>query len=418
MLYGQSAPLTLLLCSTAGITFGVGTFMASALKKELSKVRDHDALTQAHASEVLSHIRTVRAFNANELELQRYAKSVGNVRDEYNRVNLILGAFGGLVAVTFSALTAGTLVAGALLDPSLNLPSFLLVASRVQSSFGNLAQLYGETQKVSGSADRVLEYLNNRPSIPLRGGQQLPATGLGRITFDHVAFAYPGRSPVFSNFSLDISPGSCVALVGKSGAGKSTVMNLILRFYDAIGVYVDGVEVKSMDPFALREMISVVEQRPLLFHGTVKENIRYGTLEATDEDVAEAARLANCDEFVSKLPHGLDTVLEGDGTSLSGGQIQRLAIARALIRKNAKILLLDEATSALDSESEKLVQEAIDNARKVRTTVIIAHRLSTVRNADRIVVMDSGKVVEDGSFEDLMGRKGLFFQMAQQQDLK
>ncbi len=422
MLWMQSPVLTAMLCSTVPVVFGVGTLLASKLKKELSKVRDMDALTQAHAGEVLSHIRTVRAFGTEETEEQRYADSVREVKKEYGRVNLMLACFGAVVAVTFSGLTAATLLAGTQLDQSVNLPSYLMIAGRTQASFSVLTQLFSEVQRVGASSERVLEYLNHRPKIPLRGGLSL-ANPRGRITFDDVSFSYPSRpeQPVFRNMSLNIEPGECVAFVGKSGAGKTSLTMLVLRFYDvALGkVTIDGIDVRLLDPTQLRSVVGVVEQRPLLFQASVAENIRYGSPEATDGDVREAARLANCDEFVEKMPEGYETVLGPDGSQLSGGQLQRLAIARALIRnKRSKILLLDEATSALDGESEALVQDAIDKVRKGKSVMLIAHRLSTVKRADRIVVMEKGQIVEMGSYEQLMAAKGEFYKMAQKQQLK
>ncbi len=224
-----------------------------------------------------------------------------------------------------------------------------------------------------------------------------------------------------SDLSLTIEPGECVAFVGPSGAGKTSLTLLVLRFYDVAAgrVAVDGVDVRLLDPAELRAVVGVVEQRPLLFRASITENIRYGFSEASEEDVREAARLAHCDEFVRRLPQGYDTMLGPDGSQLSGGQLQRLAIARALIRnRRSKILLLDEATSALDSESEAVVQDAVDRVRAGKSVILIAHRLSTVRRADRIVVMEGGAVVETGTFDELMAARGAFWHMAQKQLLK
>jgi ATP-binding cassette subfamily B protein len=243
------------------------------------------------------------------------------------------------------------------------------------------------------------------------------------VSFEHVTFAYPSRpdQPVFKDLSLTIEPGECVAFVGPSGAGKTSLTMLVLRFYDvALGrVAVDGMDVRLLDPSQLRAAVGVVEQRPLLFRASIADNIRYGSPEATEDDVREAARLANCDEFVRRLPEGYDTMLGPDGSQLSGGQLQRLAIARALIRnRRSKILLLDEATSALDSESEAAVQEAVERIREGKSVMLIAHRLSSVKRADRIVVMENGAIVESGTFDQLMAARGPFWHMAQKQLLK
>ena len=306
MLYSTSAKLTLLLCATVPLWMGAGSLISGFLRKELSGVREADAVTQGHAGEVLSHIRTVRSFGTEQMELARYCESVENVRNDYNRINFLLGGFLALATVTFSGFTAATLLAGSRWDTSLNsseLVSFLMTATRVQGSFSSLSQIVGDAQRVSSNSERVLDYLNNRPLIPLSGGRSLRNV-FGRVTFDNVSFAYPSRKDhlVFDHLNLEINPGESVALVGRSGAGKSSLTLLLMRFYDVLfgSVKLDGVDVRELDPAFLRSVVGVVEQRPLLFRGTVFDNIRYGSDWASEKDVLEAARLANCD-FIEHL---------------------------------------------------------------------------------------------------------------------
>ncbi|PJF24487.1 MAG: ABC transporter ATP-binding protein, partial [Phototrophicales bacterium] len=258
-----------------------------------------------------------------------------------------------------------------------------------------------------GATKRVFEILDEQPNVIDAPNAVALTTVQGRITFEHVSFSYDGRQEVLHDINLDIAPGEIIALVGPSGAGKSTMFNLIPRFYDpTVGaVKIDGIDMRQVTQASLREQIAIVPQETLLFGGSILENIRYGKLDATQDEIEAAAHAANAHDFICGFPDGYNTVVGERGVRLSGGQRQRVAIARALL-KNPRIPLLDEATSSLDSESEHEVQEALERLMQDRTTVIIAHRLSTVRVADRIAVMESGRIVELGSHDELMALSG------------
>ena len=313
----------------------------------------------------------------------------------------------GAHAVISHRMTGGTLL------------QFAILAVLAAGSVGALGEVWGEVQKASGAMERVSELLDARPAIaaPVHP-VALPTPPLGEIDFRNVAFAYPGRPdlPALDGFSLHVRPGERVALVGPSGSGKSTVFRLLLRFYDPQGgmVSLDGVDLRQADPAEVRARIALVAQDAPLFSGSALENLRFGREDATPEEIIAAARAAEAEGFIAALPQGFDTSLGERAKTLSGGQRQRLAIARALVRQ-APVLLLDEATSALDAENEQLVQHALDDAMRGRTTLVIAHRLATVLKADRIIVMDTGKVVETGTHAELTAHGGLYARLAQLQ---
>jgi len=297
------------------------------------------------------------------------------------------------------------------------LTSFLIYTLTVAMSLGALADVWGDFMRAAGAAERVFELIDREPTIPLTGGLT-PAKVEGRVEYQDVVFAYPARpdAPVLSGVSLTLAPGEAVALVGHSGAGKSTLSHLLARFYDPSSgcIRLDGRDLRELDPSWLRRQVGVVSQEPLLFSSSIADNIRYGRTDATDAQVEAAARAANAHEFISRFPDGYRTKVGERGVQLSGGQKQRVAIARAVL-KDPRLLVLDEATSALDAESEHLVQEALDRLLEGRTTLVIAHRLSTVKSADRVVVLDGGRVVQQGTHATLQGEVGLYRKLLERQ---
>jgi ATP-binding cassette subfamily B protein len=299
------------------------------------------------------------------------------------------------------------------------LVQFVFLSVLAAGSVGALGEVWGEVQKAAGAMQRIAELLQARPSIAAPAQPKaLPTPARGGVAIEHVSFAYPGRPdmPALRDFSLHVAPGERVALVGPSGAGKSTVFRLLLRFYDPQEgrVLVDGVDLRDADPAEVRARMALVAQDTPLFSGSAADNIRFGREDAAPEEIIMAAEAAQAAGFLAALPQGIETAVGERAKTLSGGQRQRLAIARALVR-NAPILLLDEATSALDAENERLVQKALDEAMSGRTTLVIAHRLATVLKADRIVVMDEGRVAEQGTHVELSAKGGLYARLAKLQ---
>jgi ATP-binding cassette subfamily B protein len=389
-----------------------------------ANAQDRFADAIGYAGESLDQLETVQAFGREATAAARFSQSVENAfAASLQRIQsrallslfVMLFVFCGIAAVLWlgvDAVRANQMTGGALLQ-------FVILSVLAASAVSALGEVWGDVQKAAGAMERISEVLAAKPAIaaPLNP-VALPEPPRGEIVFENVRFHYPSRDdlPALNGFSLKVAPGEVVALVGPSGAGKSTVLRLLLRFYDPQvgGIRLDGVDLRDADPVAARARLALVAQDASLFSTSALENIRFGREDASDAEVRAAARSAEAEGFIDALPEGFSGALGERGRTLSGGQRQRLAIARALVR-NAPILLLDEATSALDAENERLVQQALYDAMQGRTTLVIAHRLATVLRADRIVVMDNGKVVEEGRHADLVAKGGLYARLARLQ---
>ena len=422
MLFYTSPSLTLtMLAVVPPVALGAVAY-GRRVRRLSREVQDALAKASEVAEESLSGIRTVRSFAAEELEVQRYHAAVDRSFDLARRRARLAASFMSVASTAAYSSIALVLWRGGrmVIDKALtqgDLVSFFFYTMTVAFSLGALSELWADFMRASGAAQRVFELLDRQPAIEAAGGDQLPAVS-GRVALEEVSFRYPTRPDVgvLSSVSLEIRPGESVAIVGPSGAGKSTIAALLGRLYDPDGgrVLLDGRDLRSLDPAWLRRQIGVVAQEPLLFSTSIAENIRYGRPGASDEEVEQAARAANAHQFISAFPDGYLTQVGERGVQLSGGQKQRVAIARAVL-KDPRILILDEATSALDAESEHLVQEALERLMLGRTTLIIAHRLSTVIGADRVAVLDGGQVVQIGSHSGLMSQEGLYKRLVERQ---
>ncbi len=394
------------------------------VKKRSRHAQDMLADATAYASESISSVKTLQAFTNEELVSNRFSAAVERAF-EAARSTIAARSFLTAFAIflIFSSVVwvlwigAGDVLEGKMTSGALG--QFLLFSVMAASALGQLSEAWGEISLASGAAERLSELLATKPAVVIpKKPLSLPKPSTGAVAFNNVSFAYPSRpeTDIVSGLDLNIIPGETVAIVGTSGAGKSTLFNLILRFYDPTKgqVNFDGVDITKADPSVVRQQIALVPQDTTIFAMSAMDNIRFGSPEASDEDVREAAKLALADEFISKLKDGYKTEVGERGIMLSGGQRQRIAIARAIL-KNAPLLLLDEATSALDAESEKIVQKALDGLMVGRTTIVIAHRLATVLKADRILVMDGGKFVEEGTHKQLVKKKGIYARLAKLQ---
>ncbi|MEE2777137.1 MAG: ABC transporter transmembrane domain-containing protein [Acidobacteriota bacterium] len=400
----------------------VALFYGRMFRRISKQVQDALAAAGAIAEEVISGIRTVRSFSREQQEVDRYGGAVDESFRLAAKRALAIGGFSGIMgfvgygAVALVVWYGGQLVTDAQLSMG-ELTAFLLYTGIVAMSLSSLGTLYGDFMRAAGASQRIFELLDERGRLEAADGREVGKV-IGKLRFEGVDFAYPARPEVvvLREFDLEAEPGEVIALVGPSGAGKSTVAALIPRFYDpdAGRITLDGEDLAVFSARSLRERIGAVMQEPMLFADTIAENIRYGRAAASDEDVRSAAALANAAGFIEAFPEGFDTMVGERGVRLSGGQKQRVAIARAVL-KDPRILILDEATSALDAESEHLVQEALDRLMQGRTTIIIAHRLSTVRNADRVVVLDEGAVAETGNHDILMAQGGLYRRLVERQ---
>ncbi|WP_280949513.1 ABC transporter transmembrane domain-containing protein [Rhizobium sp. 9140] len=423
MVYTSPKLSSLVLMAIPVIVFPLVAFGRN-VRRRSREAQDRLAGASAYASEAIGAIRTVQAFNGEATAMARYGSTV---EDAYRAARGAITArsaltafaitmiFGSVVAVLwFGAqdVLAGTISPG-------TLGQFLLYSVFAAGSLGALSEVWGELSQAAGAAERLSELLQEQPAITEPAhAKVLPQPAIGRVAFETVHFAYPTRplEKSLKGLSFAVEPGQTVAIVGPSGAGKSTLFSLLLRFYDPDNgtVRLDGIDIRDLSPRGLRSRVAIVPQDVTIFAATIHENIAFGTPGATRVAVEAAASAAQADTFIRAMPDGYDTPVGERGITLSGGQRQRIAIARAIL-KDAPVLLLDEATSALDAESETLVQTALDGLMRTRTTLVIAHRLATVLKADRILVMDQGRIVEDGTHASLVRQGGLYARLARLQ---
>lgn len=423
ILWFISWKLALLMLSTVPVMAIIAVFFGRYIRKLSKNAQNESAKSNAIVEESLSSIVNVKSFTNEVFELSRYKKAVEIIK----QLNVKSGTWRGLfVSFIFMAMFGAIIFVlwqGMIMKMNGEIPedmffTFLLFTVMMGASFGAIPDLYAKIQKAIGSTESLMNILEEEDESVVFSGKNKPTIS-GKIAFQNVKFAYPQRKEieVIRDLSFEVDKGQLFAIVGESGAGKSTITQLLLKFYniDSGAILFDGENQTDIDTEHLRDHIGLVPQEVLLFSGTIKENIAYGNLNASDEEIKAAADKANALEFINSFPEGFETEVGNRGIQLSGGQKQRIAIARALL-KDPEILILDEATSALDSQSEKLVQDALDNLMKGRTSIVIAHRLSTIKNADKIIVMEKGNIIQEGTHDELMkDDSGKYFELNQLQ---
>ena len=423
-LFALSPKLAAMLVVGIPIVFGPIVLFGRRIRTLSRSSQDRIADVGSTVSETLGAMKIVQAFGQQDREARRFQDIVESAFAVARRrftlraimtfciISLIFGAIVMILWEGATDVAAGRMSGG-------SIAAFVVTGMLVGGAFGALTEVYGDLLRGSGAAGRIHELMEAKPEIKAPAAPiPLPEPAQGALSFDNVTFRYPTRpdDKALHELSLKIAPGETVAVVGPSGAGKSTLFHLALRFYDPQEgiVTLDGVDLRDADPADIRRRIALVPQETVIFAASARDNLRYGRWEASDEEIVAAAKAANADEFIAKMPEGYDSFLGEGGARLSGGQRQRIAIARALLR-DSPLLLLDEATSALDARSEKLVQEAFERLMKTRTTIVIAHRLATVRAADRIIVLDHGRIVEEGTHASLSAAGGLYASLARLQ---